>query len=224
MELEEFIRALAEQFRSERRPPVQLVNRKQRVRDVTEYTGDGKKRALDPRRVSKLIIHRVGINLKPSPPVVLGDDAITISRHFVGKGIPEVARATGGQQPYTFYVLKDGSIEQALELYDYGPHAMRWNDTGIGIACVGDFRFEEPTDEQWESLVWLCAQLCECCGIRPKDVWGHTELPNSSADPDKECPGKYLPTHKLREQVNGRVRRQRRDRMKNAGIRSTLPE
>lgn len=97
---------------------------------------------------------------------------------------------TGGQMPYHFVILRDGTVEQALDLSDVGPHARRWNVPGLGVAAIGDFREHPPTLDQMAAAKALTAGLVAWIGRGPYDaILGHDELPGGSSDPEKRCPG-----------------------------------
>ena len=184
-----------------------------KVVNIVDEVADGRIKRLDPSRVNKLIIHRVGVNLKAKPPVNWGNSARDIAPHFLGSAKPDAGKNLGHEIPYTFFVTPDGVVEQTLHLYDYGPHASRYNSTGIGIAVIGDFRVVPPTEEQYKSLVWLCAVVCDSTDIKSGDIYGHTDLPNASRDPTKVCPGDKLSISKLRHDVRLRKSAFRRMRL-----------
>jgi hypothetical protein len=79
---------------------------------------------------------------------------------------------------------------QTLPLDRQGPHAWKWNDRTLGIAAVGDFRYEQPSREQWFAAARLC-RILEMVFNAP--LYGHDELPDGSTDPEKRCPGGYWP-------------------------------
>lgn len=56
-----------------------------------------------------------------------------------------------------------------------------------GVANEGNFSVNEnmPT-EQWESLVNICAALCESCDIDPANIRGHRDFVSTT------CPGDWL--------------------------------
>ena len=115
--------------------------------------------------------------------------------------------------PYTFIIRTDGSIDQCLGLKDIGPHAKRWNTQSVSIAVIGDFTRHSPTDEQWLSLIELCIEL-NSYGLT---IHGHTELPGSSSDPAKQCPGPLLDLDQLRAEVAFRVEERRLNQLLDAG-------
>ena len=160
-----------------------------RVYDLIAACDDGKDRPLDVNRRRIVIVHRSG----------MGDDAVAISRAFQAPG--EAGDATGHQMPYTFVITRDGAVEQALRIGDYGPHALSWSIEGIGVALVGDMREEPPTGYQRQSLIRLCSTLGRWLGGSTV-VWGHDELVNASRDPNKECPGRLLCMDALRRDID----------------------
>jgi len=122
----------------------------------------------------------------------------------------------GGVMAYELCIRRDGVIQQALPLDRWGWHAKGWSRTHLGIAVFGDFRHEDPTDEQWHSLVWLLARLAETIGRI--NFAGHSDLPNSSNDSTKVCPGPGLDMNLLRDHVIIELRRRGANALETAGI------
>lgn len=106
----------------------------------------------------------------------------------------------GHRMAYQLVVWPDGRIEQSLCLDALGWHAKGWSRTHLGVAVFGDFRRHEPTHAQRESLVWLLAGLSRVKGSI--NFAGHDQMPGSSSDPDKICPGKYLDIGDLHHSVS----------------------
>jgi len=123
----------------------------------------------------RIVIHRIALGARASDIIVA----------FSG-GISLAAKATGYKMPYHYVVESDGSVIQTLPLDVIGPHAWKWNDRSIGVACVGDFRIHEPPKAQWYAAARLCRSLEM---LYRADIWGHDELPEGSTDPQKVCPG-----------------------------------
>jgi hypothetical protein len=101
---------------------------------------------------------------------------------------------TGGCIPYTFLLRANPGVwtlEQLLPLSICGAHAIGYNARSIGIATVGDFRKAPPAAGQYDKLVQLATLLLPING--GLDPVGHTDLPDASADPNKVCPGAFLP-------------------------------
>jgi len=115
-------------------------------------------------------------------------DAVGAAKYYETE--PDARAATGGRMPYTFVNGIGGTVWQAIEFGSGSPHAKRFNTTGIGIACLGDFRFLPPTQEQLWSLVELCAALLR---FWPNlKLVGHDTLKGGMEDKDKQCPGRLL--------------------------------
>jgi hypothetical protein len=66
-----------------------------------------------------------------------------------------------------------------------------------GIENEGNFMTFEMGQKQWESLVELCASLCDSCNISPSNIRGHRDFSNT------DCPGDWLYSQlpSLRRQV-----------------------
>ncbi len=69
------------------------------------------------------------------------------------------------------------------------------NDKGIGIALVGNFNEDLPTQNQIQSLAYLINTLSQYYGIPLKNVMGHRDVEGASTD----CPGKRFPWSNLRQ-------------------------
>lgn len=168
------------------------------VIDCTKELDDGKDRVRSEEEIDTLIIHRVGKDSRTKAN--LGDTGPEIARKFLFD--PAIAKYTGGQNPYTFYIGSDGTIWQALPVDEVGNHARRWNKRGIGIACIGDFRDVSPSKAQFEACVDLCAYLLKCLGLRHDAVGGHSEFGATATNsPNKECPGSRFDLPYLRHQL-----------------------
>ena len=104
---------------------------------------------------------------------------------------PEAAAATGGNMPYVFVVGLGGTVWQAKRLTDVTPHARRFNQEGIGVAFLGDFRMLPPSREQWNAGVDLCAALRRMWSHL--QIVGHTNLgAAATSNPGKQCPGQLF--------------------------------
>lgn len=170
------------------------------IYDVISECDDGKPRERDLSAITTLAIHRVGIDKLQN--LVLGLDAVAICQRFISD--PEVAKYTGAEVPYTFIIGGehgdyDGLIWQCLPISDVGAHARRWSTPAVGIACVGDFRVDPPSEAQRDSLVALCSVLEDCFG--DLEIRGHDELKGGSSDPNKKCPGDKLHMGALRRDI-----------------------
>ena len=132
--------------------------------------------------IKGLVIHRIDV----------GRTASEVAKWF--RGYPSI-----GKMPYTFFIRKDGTIEQALPLSYRAPAGKILNDNFVHIALDGDFTKHPVTPDQALSLTKLATALC--AGLDTLHVQGHMETAGSSSDPKKECPGKHLNMKALREYV-----------------------
>jgi hypothetical protein len=105
-----------------------------------------------------------------------GDSVAFANYHVSTLGWPEVA--------YHFVILKDGTIEWNHDLGVLSYHVGNSNKFAVGICLVGDFRFEEPTDAQKQSLYFLHEALKKDMP-NYKRTRGHNEFPGYSW---KACP------------------------------------
>lgn len=84
-----------------------------------------------------------------------------------------------------------------------GAHAATDNgNRSPGVANEGDFSVNKTMpNEQWESLIDLCAALCESCDIDPANIKGHRDFVPTT------CPGDWLYQQlpRLRDQVAQRL-------------------
>jgi N-acetyl-anhydromuramyl-L-alanine amidase AmpD len=190
-----------------------------KIVDITEKVDDRKEKVRDFDKIRTLAVHRVGRLLNRQGQVVsnLGRKAEEICGRFISD--PEVAKYTGGELAYTFIIEEDGTIKQCLPIDDVGQHAKRWNATALGVAVVGDFRYEEPTPQQHTALVDLLVALAQAWALDPMEaVKGHSELPGGSSTPEKRCPGPLLDMHSLRAEVRDFMRDAARQKLSEAGL------
>jgi hypothetical protein len=206
-----------------------------RIIDAIAECDDGITTERNRSKIKRIVVHRVGKDMKYG--INLGDTAWEISDHFTGKNdqYPEVKKATGGENAYTLMIggdcgdsQWDGVAWQILHPDDVGHHARRWwNVTALGIACIGDFRIKAVSPKQYEALVAVCAELCPLLGIDPLGyddrkvpyLAGHDQLPGGSSDPNKECPGMYLPMDRVRADVSMVIKSGAGERLRDLGMR-----
>jgi hypothetical protein len=105
-----------------------------------------------------------------------GNSAAFANYHVGTLGWPEVA--------YHFVILKDGTIEWNHDLGVLSYHVGDSNKFSLGICLVGDFRTEDPTEEQKLSLYLLHEALKKDLP-NYKRTRGHNEFPGYAW---KECP------------------------------------
>ena len=157
---------------------------------------DGKPRMREISKIDKVVVHKVGDSL--------GETGPEISRSFKDTSKYAAGSYTGGQMPYTFIIRKDGT----------SPHAKRWNSSSVSVACIGDFTKHAPTNEQECALIDLLTALAGY-GLT---IHGHTELPGSSSDPKKQCPGPHLDLNAMRNEVKYKLETKRLEALLDVGI------
>jgi len=173
---------------------VQIVNR---ISECFDASHRSRKKQIEGE-----IVHRFGLNL--------AHDAAGVAR------FARLDANVGSKMAYTFVVLEDGTIEQALPLDAIGWHARGWSETHLGIAVLGDFRKHLPTVNQLQALIELLAELS---AMRGSITFGaHDQFPNSSNDPNKQCPGEFLDCGALRDQVRQRLRDRAKDVLIDSGL------
>lgn len=104
---------------------------------------------------------------------------------------------------YNFGIEKENYkyvIVKGRPLNTTGAHTVGKNDKLIGIAIIGNFDIEKPTDE----LYGVCAELCygvylKFPWINPLNVHGHREFAN------KSCPGNNFNINNVIEKVREKL-------------------
>lgn len=93
----------------------------------------------------------------------------------------------------------DGQIEQSPRWVKQmqGAHckAGGMNSKSIGIALVGNFNEELPTQKQLDSLAYLIKLLCQYYHIPASHIVGHRDVDGACTD----CPGNRFPWSGLRQ-------------------------
>jgi N-acetylmuramoyl-L-alanine amidase len=93
----------------------------------------------------------------------------------------------------------DGQIEMSPRWIrqQVGAHckAGGMNESGIGIALVGNFNSELPTPRQLESLTYLLTSLSQYYKIPSSRVFGHGDVDGAKTD----CPGKRFPLTNVKQ-------------------------
>ena len=164
------------------------------VRNIVTHDRSGKKYIWAQRyspEVKVLTVHHTALK-------VYGDDRPAIERmralyqyHAQNRGWGDVG--------YHFVVDEDGQIYEgrAGGKYVVGGHAYCANVGTIGVALMGNFDREKPTQKQMQGLQWLLDDLSKQYGIQPgttvrfrgeelDPIVGHRELVSTS------CPGYYV--------------------------------
>ncbi len=167
------------------------------ILDIIGDLGSGEYPARKLNEIDTIAVHRVGLDLKLGKN--LGNTAPEIAKHFAPGGA--AAPWTGGKFPYHFVISKFGQLWQCIPLSRIGPHAKSWNRRAIGVAFIGDFRVEILTPQASDAGRLLLHRLLGTIGLGSHRVFGHDELPDSSSDPNKECPGLHFGIDRLRQDL-----------------------
>jgi len=83
---------------------------------------------------------------------------------------------------YHFYIRRDGEVEVGRDEQEIGAHCYGHNANSIGI-CLGGNVFKDFHSPQFNAARDLVLRLLKKYGLRPEDVYLHTNL-----DPHKSCP------------------------------------
>lgn len=93
----------------------------------------------------------------------------------------------------------DGQIEMSPRWIrqQSGAHckAGGMNDKSIGVALVGNFNEETPTQNQIQSLEYLVKTLCSFYKIPPSNIMAHGQVEGAKT----ECPGRNFPLSAVRK-------------------------
>jgi hypothetical protein len=136
------------------------------LRGKTKHKGSYKEYAISKK--TDIAIHH---------SLTTGGSSAAFANYHVGtNGWPAVA--------YHFVILKNGTIEWNHNVGVLSYHVGNSNSFAVGICLVGDFRTEEPTEEQKQSLYLLVEALKKDLP-NYKRTRGHDEFPNYSW---KACP------------------------------------
>ncbi len=96
-------------------------------------------------------------------------------------------------------VKKGFCIQSAHAAQDRGKLAN--GNQSPGIENEGNFMTFQMGQKQWDSLVELCASLCDSCKISPANIKGHRDFSNT------DCPGDWLYSQlpRLRKEVTDKL-------------------
>jgi len=156
--------------------------------------------------LSHIVIHRQSLaqfdemeNPQPTPDLML--DAVVLAERFRDRST-QLGRHTGWRRPYHLLILadRDATVEQLIPLSCRGTHAKDYNYKSWGVALVGNSDQRPPSRAQYDRLVDTIALLSQYKdGLK---IAGHTDLPGASGDPNKRCPGRFLPLGPVIEQAD----------------------
>jgi N-acetylmuramoyl-L-alanine amidase len=108
---------------------------------------------------------------------------------------------------YHYYIDYDGGIHNGRDYSQAGAHTKGLNDVSLGICVSGHGDLEGWDFEQAESVVDLCAKLCDKYGIPAAHVIGHREAGQYSVQIiSKTCPGNLVRMNDVRTLVAEKLR------------------
>jgi N-acetylmuramoyl-L-alanine amidase len=108
--------------------------------------------------------------------------------HMNGNGWSDIGYGFLNMVDGTLIEGREGSLMQAIKGNAVrGAHA--GTDRGNrspSVSNEGNFMVTPMDDKQWQSLVDMCAALCESCDIDPSQIRGHRDFVPT------DCPGDWL--------------------------------
>ncbi len=127
------------------------------------------------------------------------DSKVPLMEKWRLEGIPESYRARAFV-PYAFLIDPRGVVSQMLPLQAVGAHAPAYNHSGIGVAFIGDFRTDAPTEAQLDSGIAVCVAILRQHHLTPATVkiLGHDE----TRPVPKLCPGPNYPLEEVRRRIS----------------------
>lgn len=141
---------------------------------------------------SRLVLHRCTV------PGVDKSDGMHRAYHDMSTR-QSAGSWTGGKVPYhSLYVPGARELKVFLPHWAKSPHARSWNAAGYGLAIYQDFRASVPSEKTWLDLLQIVDTLTGLWDIPVEAVAGHTEHPGASADPHKDCPGRFFDLERFR--------------------------
>ena len=100
------------------------------------------------------------------------------------------------------FLINQGYVYEGRFGGDYviGGHALGYNNGGIGIAVVGDYSINEPSEKDIQAVISLCVDLCEKFSIVPTTTIDKSGLERQVISGhrdynDTSCPGDNLYKH-----------------------------
>lgn len=91
-----------------------------------------------------------------------------------------------GDIGYHFLVDGAGRVWEGRSLWFEGAHVARENRRNVGIALLGNFEEQKPTNEQLATLETLVGLLADHFGMDRERIYAHRDLAYSL------CPGRHV--------------------------------
>lgn len=125
------------------------------------------------------------------------------SSHMSGNGWSDIGYNFLNMVDGVLVEGRSGSLSEAIRgNVVRGAHAgTDEGNASPGVSNEGDFTTATMSAAQWDSLVNMCAALCDSCDIEPQNIKGHRDFTAT------ECPGKWLYSQlqKLRDDVASKL-------------------
>ena len=149
------------------------------------------------RAPAGIVIHHTA-----SPGVVEGKrvDASLIAQWHARRGFGAEYRDKEYSIGYHYVILPDGTVQAGRPEWMLGAHARGYNDY-LGICLVGNFdpgtnpdgeqQPGRPTPGQLDALVGLLRDLLTKYGLKPSDIYLHSDLAPTA------CPGERFPRQEV---------------------------
>jgi N-acetylmuramoyl-L-alanine amidase len=94
---------------------------------------------------------------------------------------------------YHYLINPEGIILEGRPISIVGAHARGLNQHSIGICCIGDYSFEQPSHAMLSSLKQLVGSLKLRFAILPAHIIGHRDVITIAPDATPTaCPGDAL--------------------------------
>jgi len=105
-----------------------------------------------------------------------------------------------GRQGSLEAIIKGRSLQSAHAAQDAGK--LPNGNASPGIENEGNFMTFQMGKKQWDSLVSLCAAICQTCNLKPENIRGHRDFSLTA------CPGDWLYSQlpKLRQEVQNKLK------------------
>jgi len=104
-----------------------------------------------------------------------------------------------GRQGSLEAIIKGRCLQSAHAAQD--PGKLAGGNASPGIENEGNFMTFQMGQKQWDSLVSLCAAICQTCKLKPEDIRGHRDFSSTA------CPGDWLYNQlpRLRQEVRNKL-------------------
>jgi hypothetical protein len=156
---------------------------------------------MQEQKPSEIIIHHTGERQQPRISLEVKLRGLQGFAMAPGK-VGSLSKPAWGDVPYHYYIDASGRIGEGRDPGFQGDGVTAFsNEDRIQIVVEGDFKREEPTKAELESLKTLVVWLALKYGISPENIAGHGDYDQT------DCPGANLKSfmEELREVVRAQV-------------------